>query len=284
MSELLLHPATQRSIAGYQKAPSHALLLVGQAGVGKLSLAVCLAEQTLDLGGRKFSDYAYGLHLKPIDGKSIGIESVRDLEHFLSLKVPRPTKFNRAIIIEDADNLTHEAQNALLKTLEEPPEATIIILTASHQQALLPTINSRVQTISVQRPDKQQIMEHFESRFSDLNLKQAYAISSGLPGLMNALLSEENHPLIAATETARTLLGQTSYERLLQVDQLSKDRQHAADVAYILQQMAHLSLQTASGPVAQKWRVILSASHSASEALRSSAQPKLALTNLMLQL
>lgn len=284
MSDLLLHPATQRSINGYQNAPSHALLLVGQAGVGKLSLALSLAERTLGLGDNKFGDYAYGLHVKPDDGKSIGIESVRELEHFLNLKVPRAAKFNRAIIIEDADKLTLEAQNALLKTLEEPPEATIIVLTANHEQTLLPTINSRVQTIYVQRPDKQQIMEYFESKFSDSDLKQTYAISSGLPGLMNALLSEINHPLLTATETARTLLGQNTYERLLQVDQLSKDRQQASDIVYILQQMAHVSLQTASGSVAQKWRSILKASYSAAEALRSSAQPKLVLTNLMLHL
>jgi hypothetical protein len=284
MSELLIHPVTQQFLDGYQKAPTHALLLVGQAGIGKFSLAQRLAEETLGLKDKSFTDYAYGMHLRPEDGKSIGIESVRELEQFLSLKVPRSFKYNRGVIVENAGQLSPEAQNALLKTLEEPPEATIIILTATHEQSLLPTINSRVQTISVQRPEKQRVLAHFEQKFTDANLNQIYAVSSGLPGLMNSLLQEEDHPLAAATEAARKLLGLTTYERLLEVDLLAKDRQLSGDVMYILQQMAHVSLQTAQGASAKKWQSVLSASHDASEALRASAQTKLVLTNLMLQL
>lgn len=284
MKDLLVHPVTKQALEGYTKAPAHALLLVGQPGVGKLSMAHALAEQTLDLQSGALPDYAYALHLQPIEGKSIGIESVRELEHFLSLKVPRAAAYNRAIIIENAEQLTIEAQNALLKTLEEPPEATIIILTASHEHSLLPTINSRVQTIVVQRPDKQSVVDHFSQLYAEGDLTQAYALSSGLPGLMNALLSQDNHPLMAATEAARSLLTQSSYERLLQVDSISKDKQLATDIAYILQQMAHVSLQTASGPSAKRWKSVLSASHDAADALRANAQPKLALTNLMLQL
>ncbi len=276
MSSLVVHPVTRQALEGYAKAPSQSLLLVGRAGAGKLSMAQRLAETTLGLEESKYAHYAYSLHVSPEEGKSIGIEAVRQLEQFLSLKVPSSGVYNRAIIIEDADKLTTEAQNALLKTLEEPPQGTIIILTASHEQSLLPTINSRVQSITVQRPDKQQLVQHFQQDFEDTDINKAYAISGGLPGLMQSLLGEEDHPLMRATETARTLLRQTTYERLLQVDQLAKDKQLTTDIAYIMQQMAHVSLQTANGQSAKKWQSILKASHAASEALRASAQPKLA--------
>ena len=101
---------------------------------------------------------------------------------------------------------------------------------------------------------------------------------------MHALLSQENHPLLQATQTARQLLSQTSYERLLLVDELAKQRALASDTTFILQQMAHVSLQTATGPAAAKWQTVLAASYKASEALANSAQPKLALSNLMLSL
>ena len=106
--------------------------------------------------------------------------------------------------------------------------------------------------------------------------------SGGLPGLMSALLGQEEHPLLLATQRARQLLSQSAYERLLAVDDLAKQRPLALDVAFIFQQMAHVSLQTATGEAAAKWQAILKAGYQAAEALNVSAQPKLALTNLML--
>jgi hypothetical protein len=71
---------------------------------------------------------------------------------------------------------------------------------------------------------------------------------------------------------------------LLLVDELARKPVLAANVTLILQQMAHVSMQTAQGDTFRRWQDILSASYHASEALASSAQPKLVLTNLMLHL
>lgn len=73
--------------------------------------------------------------------KSVGIEKIRDLKEWSSFK-PSEGKVKVAIIIE-AQTLTTEAQNALLKTLEEPPKGTIIILSAPDKQNLLNTVTSR---------------------------------------------------------------------------------------------------------------------------------------------
>lgn len=285
MKQLLTNQYTQRLLDAYASAPAHALLLTGPTGSGKRSLAQHLAEQALNLSQGAFDDYAYGLSITPEkEGGSIGIEAIRNLEQFLALRVPRDVPLNRGAIIEQADNLTIEAQNALLKTLEEPPEGTVLILTASHQKALLPTIISRVQTIVVQRPEKEKVFGHFSEAFPEASIDQIYAISAGLPGLMHSLLEEEEHPLLKATGVARALLQQATYERLLQIDELVKDKGLASDTVYILQQMAHVSLQSATGATAKKWRAVLTASYEASEALRGNAQPKLVLTNLMLHL
>ena len=77
----------------------------------------------------------------------IGIDKVRELEQWASRK-PHSSKFKSAIIYE-AEKLTHQAQNALLKTLEEPPKNTLIILTAPQETFLLPTIVSRCKVIKL---------------------------------------------------------------------------------------------------------------------------------------
>ena len=72
---------------------------------------------------------------------SLGIEDVKNMQKKLYLK---PLKgMRKAVILKEAHLLTPEAQNALLKVLEEPPANTIIILTAENEDALLPTVRSR---------------------------------------------------------------------------------------------------------------------------------------------
>ena len=77
------------------------------------------------------------------DKQTISIDQVRDLQHQLSLK-PYAAKFKTGIILE-AQRMTTEAQNALLKTLEEPPAHSILILTAPSTKSLLLTTVSRCQ-------------------------------------------------------------------------------------------------------------------------------------------
>lgn len=285
MDELVIHPQTIAQLEAYIQAPSHAALLVGPSGSGKLSIVKKLAEKVLELEPGKFDTYSYSLIVKSEEqGKAIGIEAARQLEHFLSLKVPRKQAVNRAVIIEDSHLLTPEAQNALLKTLEEPPAGTIVLLTASHQNTLLPTIQSRVQTVAVRRPAQTALQTHFKKQgFNDTEIEQAYAMSGGLPGLMLALLDEDEHPLRAAAQQARQLLSQPVFERLVLADMLSRQRELAVDTVTILQQMAYVSLQTAVGQAANRWQKVLQASYEAAEALQTSAQLKLVLTDMALR-
>lgn len=74
---------------------------------------------------------------------TFGVDDVRSLRKRISIK-PQKTRY---VIIDQAQNLTTQAQNALLKTLEEPPENTLIILIAPNTDFLLPTVLSRCQII-----------------------------------------------------------------------------------------------------------------------------------------
>lgn len=285
MTPLVTHPVTARQLAAFAAQPSHALLLHGPVGSGKSVIADQLAATILDLEPEQLADYPYSLRLDGTIISAAAIEGVRQLEHFLSLRVPKSGMITRIVIITDAQKLSRQAQNALLKTIEEPPLATLLILTAPNQASVLPTISSRLQVIQIKRPSQQALLDYFtDSKNTPTAVEQAYAISGGLPGLMAALLTNADHPLRPATETARNLLQQTIYERLLLVDELAKQKPHVINTLFILQQMAHASLQTTAGAQFNRWQLIMQASYEASEQLNLSAQPKLVLDALMLKL
>lgn len=84
--------------------------------------------------------------------QSIGIPQIKAMQQKVFL-TPFKSK-TKAVIIEEADFLTTEAQNALLKLLEEPPEHTIIILSTNNTEALLPTIQSRCKIIVLPEKEK----------------------------------------------------------------------------------------------------------------------------------
>lgn len=277
---LAIYPTTFAAIGRFVARPSHAVLITGATGIGKSCIAEMLATQILKLQENALEQYPYLRRIRSDDNKAISIEPIRQLEHFLSLKVPGTATVKRVIIIEQSQLLTIEAQNALLKTLEEPPEDTVLILTAPTSASLLPTIQSRLQVLSVVLPSKEAVQAAMPSKTFD----SLYAISGGLPGLLHALVYDETHPLSKAVQVARSLLAQSSYERLLQVDFLAKDKVLAKNTLTILQQMAHISLQTAPGAASKRWQTILSASYSAAEALEANGNAKLVLANAFLRL
>jgi len=82
------------------------------------------------------------------NAQSIGIEDVKNMQKKIFLK-PIKSK-NKAVVLQDAQLLTTEAQNSLLKILEEPPDHTMIILLTDSKEALLPTIISRCKVIELQ--------------------------------------------------------------------------------------------------------------------------------------
>lgn len=286
MNALLLNLVTEKQLNSYVDNPSHSITLVAPTGSGKHSVALMLSSRILAIEQDRLASHPYFKLILSQDGKAIGIETIRELEHFLSLKVPSSLAIHRIVVIEDADLLTIEAQNAFLKTLEEPPAGTIFILTSSHDQSLLPTVRSRSPKVIITKPNYGDLKAYFTEIYSDeIKVNKALVVSGGLPGLADALLSQDtNHPLFPATVLARQLLTESTYERLLHSDELVKDRPLFLNTLFILQQMAHLSLLTSKGAASIRWHSILKASYSGQKLLLSNAQAKLVISDLMLHL
>ncbi len=106
---------------------------------------------------------------------SIGIDEIKNLQIKIFLKPIKSPK--KAIIIEDGDSLTVEAQNALLKVLEEPPSHTIIILNVENIENLLPTIISRCQIVTLSTVNLK--LSEDEKRELEELIKCLSAISAG---------------------------------------------------------------------------------------------------------
>lgn len=291
MSNIVLHPTTNDQLRQFKARPSHAILILGPEGIGKGTITHHLAADLLGKAAESLENYPYIKVIAP-DKQSISIDSVRDLQQFAKLKVPAASQsISRIAIIEQAELLSIEAQNALLKLLEEPPIDTVLILAANNDQSLLPTIRSRVQTITVQEPTSEEIQKHFSNlAFNTAKVQQAYLMSGGLPGLMQALLSEDDeHPLVQAAQQARKILQVSPFERLVMVDTLSKQRTEVLRLLFILQQMARAALQATAKkgenePALKRWQHILAEVYEAEAALLSQAQVKLVLTNLLLNI
>lgn len=140
--ESLLHPLTIGWLSQAAVTPSGAYIFHGGSGRGKATAARELAA----LLNRDSPGYPYLTVVAPEEKASIGIEQIRRLQTDLSLKTYSASG-QRVILVDEAEKLTVEAQNALLKVIEEPPEATVIILTATDPQRLLPTVRSRSQSV-----------------------------------------------------------------------------------------------------------------------------------------
>lgn len=284
-----VHPRTKTQLDQLAAAPSHATLFVGPDGIGKGLMAQQAIAEMLHISPEALTYYAYFSHIEP-DGASISIETVRSVRQFLRLKTTGEQNLRRAVLIEHAEALTTEAQNALLKMLEEPPADTIIVLTTANVRALLPTIASRVQLFTVHVPGEAIVRAQFAPLAADdTALAQAYFLSGGLPGLMHALLvGGDGHPLAASVATAKDLLRQSTFERLAQVDRLGKQKDETAHVLDALARIAQAGLDQAAakqnGTHLKQWHHILKETHAARQALATGANTKITLTNLMLQL
>ena len=98
------------------------------------------------------------LWIEPETDKNLGVKDAKKIRDHLSFK-PRSAK-GKVVVMVGADTLSFDAQNSLLKTLEEPPETASIILTAASEENLLETIRSRVQII--REPSKKiSLLEEF---------------------------------------------------------------------------------------------------------------------------
>ncbi len=112
--------------------------------------------------------------------KDIQISQIRELQKTLNLR-PRLSVF-KSVIIDNAESLNSESQNCLLKTLEEPKGATVLILITSRIESLFETIRSRCQILKFYPVHLQELKENFKTQVPEEELQKMFLLSFGKPG------------------------------------------------------------------------------------------------------
>ena len=213
-----------RAIARDTLPPS--LLFAGTAGIGKRRTAMAVAEALnclaplaakpleTDACGECAScrRIARGVHgdvvlIEPGDSGSIKIEPVRDVIDRANYR-PFEGK-RRVVIIDEADALILQAQNALLKTLEEPPQASVFILVSSMPDALLATVRSRCRPLRFGELAPADVAATLmrDHEYSEADARAAAAEAGGSVG---RALAASGLDLTEAREAAHRLLNQAA--------------------------------------------------------------------------
>src|SRR3712207_1883434 len=171
---------------------SHAHLIIGEDGIGKSLMAREIALKIL--GKVEKRDYVDIIQWRIEKNKqSIGVDNIRDIIKEVNKKPYEEDK--KVIIIYEAERMTTEAQNAFLKTIEEPPKGVFIILLSSNLQFMLETIKSRCQVHKLKRLNFKDMERYIKREYPNLDdneVRQVIIFSDGIPGRFKIFLEDES--------------------------------------------------------------------------------------------
>ena len=259
MTAFAWHREALERLMGRRARLPHALLVTGRAGIGKVAFARELArsllcESPIDLlacgecpschwfGQSNHPDYREIVPEAAEEGDAeageadggkeqgkkslvIKIDQVRAIRDFVALTTHRAG--HRAIVLHPAEALQPAAANALLKTLEEPPPATIIVLVSDRPARLLATIRSRCERVQLRAPARREALEWLAAEGA-AEPEASLALAGGAPLLAAGLAAPEErewrrkvvaelsrpdgaHPIAFATGLDRATLERTIF-------------------------------------------------------------------------
>ncbi len=185
---------------------SHAYVINGEKGSGKKLIANTFAKTLQCETGNSFpcgkcrscvqletGNNPDVIRVVPIKSShSIGVDDIREQVNSDMLIKPYASPY-KIYIIEEADKLTIQAQNALLKTIEEPPSYAVIILLTTNIKTLLETIESRCVTLELKTIQKQLVKDHLIKKLKvpDYNAEVCATFSQGNIGKAERLASSD---------------------------------------------------------------------------------------------
>ena len=240
---------------------AHAYILEGKVGSGKRTAAreICaalLCENKNEKSGsipchncsqcrKVFSGHSVDvLTVSNRDKATIGVDMIREINK--SLYITPNDSDRKVYVIENAHLMTHQAQNALLKSLEEPPPYVMFILLCETATLLLETVRSRAPVIKMELfPDEfitELLHKEFPNEQND-NISYASRLAGGSIGLAKSLLSDESSQLKlykAAGELVSVLLSDKKSEAITFVLQ-SIPKERVAQKSIL--SLSHLALR-----------------------------------------
>jgi DNA polymerase III subunit delta' len=166
----------------YSGTLSHAHLIVGEDGIGKSFLAREFARKIL--GKQEEKQYVDILEFKVGKNKKfIGVDEIRDIIEEINKRPFEGDK--KVIIIYKGEKITVQAQNAFLRTIEEPPKGVFIFILCESSELILDTIKSRCQIHKLNKLNSYEIKLFLNKKYPDINKNEFETMLSfcdGIPG------------------------------------------------------------------------------------------------------
>lgn len=247
----------------------HALILVAEPGLDSAGVVESIISSTP----------SQVLRVSPEETKkSISVEQVRAL----AMNVRTTTSMRRVLHITPADAMTEEAQNALLKLLEEPAEAVHLLLETTSLEGLLPTIISRSQIVTLSRTSPHQDDELLaDSSFDDQTKQQVRFLAAGRPALIRQMIAQpellEQYRHLAAD--AKQIISGNTYEALRACFRHSGSREQALQLIDVVATILKFGAKRRG--VDPQTRRLVDNTHAAIEALNANGNIKLTLLRLV---
>ena len=200
---------------------AHAYIFLGEAGVGKEEIALWYEQKLNTEGGKIHPDR---LLIKPQAGKrQISIEQIKEVRNWLKFSSHQA---QRVVIINPAEGMNFFAQNALLKTLEEPTPNSVLILITNRVQGLTETILSRCQILRFRKTSQKEIRSWLKTEgLSKQKIEEIISLSQGKIKEIKFWLE---HPEELLTELIffqrlESLMNKNLITRLGWVDKLARE-------------------------------------------------------------
>lgn len=223
---------------------AHAYLFVGPEKIGKTTFAQYFANRLLcdeNCGcGNCPQCRVFAVNNHPDyqvfdDDNLITVEQTRELIRYLDLK-PYQAK-RKVAVIANAERMTTSAANSLLKTLEEPSLDTVIIMTTTNPDALLPTIKSRVQIVKFKHISKEEIAA-VGAHYQHENFENIAKIAAGKVGLIYQLIKDEKELerfMTFIQEFESVLADKSYYNKIKFAEKLAKEKTEINNMLSLLE-------------------------------------------------
>lgn len=212
----------------------HAYIFSGQEMIGKKTFAIELANFVT---GNKQSEYNPDVLVvcpaSSESGQSITIEEVRKIKDLVALS-PYAAQY-KFIIIDDAHLMTLEAQNAILKVLEEPNASSILILVTACPEALLPTIFSRCQEVGF-FPHASTLIKNIivDTKLSKINRDFLTEFASGRIGLVKRVVEDNSFVFVEDSIKKIMHLAKADLNERLEAAQKLTDEKNKANLPQLI--------------------------------------------------